>query len=334
MEETRASPLEEILGEIQNHARIHKNVPLSKHSQWRVGGAANIIIEPDSADSVQPIIHIFHKHRLRYLILGSTSNLLFDDDGLQCPAILIGRNLNRITVEGTQVCAEAGVWVPRFAKKVADHGLSGAEHTAGIPGTLGGLICMNGGSQRKGISDHLTEVTYLSSNGDLQTKRKDECNFSYRQSSFQNTGDIILSAKFEFQNTANPSQIKKEMLGILSSRRKKFPRKLPNCGSVFVSNPAMYEEIGPPGAAIEGCGLKGTTKGGAQISPLHANFIVNNGNATASDILYLIHLIRTTVLQKTGYEMPTEVRYVSKNGEISPAHVEAASRAASATQGV
>ena len=182
---------------------------------------------------------------------------------------------------------------------------------------------MNGGSQRKGIGDHIKTVRTLTADGREKLYSRDDCQFRYRASIFQRINEIITEATFEFKK-GDPRTIRRELLGILRSRKNKFPQKLPNCGSVFVSDPSMYDQYGPPGKVIEACGLKGTKQGGAQISPLHANFIVNNGSATAYDILHLINLIRTRVHQSTGYQMQSEAIYVGPTGKLEPAHEKAA----------
>jgi UDP-N-acetylmuramate dehydrogenase len=301
---------------------VAENVSLSALSRWKVGGIARCIVTPNSATQVAAIIKLMTSSGLPYIVLGSTSNLLFADEGLNVLAIQIGQKFSTVTVTNASVTCESGAWVPGFAKTLMHHSLTGAEHIAGIPGTIGGLICMNGGSQRKGIGEHIDYVDTVTAAGEAKRYTKDECHFAYRTSVFQDSKDIIIGAQFTLSQGERAS-IRQEMLGILSSRRKKFPQKHPNCGSVFVSNPAMYADYGPPGAVIEQCGLKGKTKGGACISPLHANFIVNTGNATAKDILYLIHLARISVIKKTGYDMPAEARYISSTGKVIPAHIKA-----------
>ncbi|WP_339722097.1 UDP-N-acetylmuramate dehydrogenase [uncultured Paraglaciecola sp.] len=301
---------------------VAENVALCVLSRWKVGGVAKCIVSPRSATQIASIIKLMTSRNLPYIVLGSTSNLLFDDEGLDVLAIQIGQKFSSVQVDNTIVTCQSGTWVPGFAKTLMHHSLTGVEHIAGIPGTIGGLICMNGGSQRKGIGEHINYVDTITSTGDTKRYSKEECKFSYRTSTFQDSDDIIVGAQFTLAQ-GKRTAIRQEMLGILSSRRKKFPQKHPNCGSVFVSNPAMYEDYGPPGAVIEQCNLKGVSRGGACISPLHANFIVNNHNASAADILYLIYLARETVRQKTGYEMPAEARYISANGAIIPAHIKA-----------
>lgn len=317
-----ASIIEDLIALCPNG--VHQNISLAKVSRWKVGGVAKCIVSPSSIEQISQVVKYLTDRQLPYLVIGSTTNLLFSDQGLSVVAIHLGSKLVDYRFQGHSVWCQSGIWVPRFARVVALNNLSGIEHTAGIPGTLGGLICMNGGSQRRGIGENIQHVDTVSKDGEIKKYTQAECGFAYRSSIFQNLDEIIVSATFNFAE-GQYSDIRKVMLGILRSRRKKFPQKLPNCGSVFVSNPAMYEDYGPPGAVIEKCNLKGTIKGGARISPLHANFIVNNGNATAEDILYLIHLARTSVLDETGYDMPAEARYISSSGKTIPAHIKAAS---------
>ena len=193
--------------------------------------------------------------------------------------------------------------------------LTGAEHTCGIPGTLGGLVCMNGGSQRKGIGSNVLRVESVDANGRLVERTAEECDFAYRQSVYQNNDEVITTVDLQFES-GDRGLIRHEMLEILSSRRSKFPRKQPNCGSVFKSNPAMYAEIGPPGSVIEQVGLKGKRVGGALVSPGHANFIVNTGFATARDVLTLTRAISDSVAENKGFRMEAEVYFVSPLGAI------------------
>lgn len=304
-------------------AGVHTNVDLAQVSRWRIGGRAKVVVAPRSIAEVEQVMAFIHRHQLPYVILGSSSNLLFSDQGLDVLGLHLGNNLAAMGIDGTAVWSQCGMWVPGFARRLGRAGLTGAEHTCGIPGTLGGLLCMNGGSQRRGIGDSVVEVVTVTEQGEQKRYTREACGFAYRQSVFQSWREVIVSARFEFERAAEPGAIRRQMLAILRERRSKFPRKLPNCGSVFVSNPAMYADYGPPGAVIEQCGLKGLQRGGAIISPQHANFIINHDHATAEDVLGLIATIRKKVRERTGYDMPAEVRYVSPQGEIVPAHIQA-----------
>lgn len=180
---------------------------------------------------------------------------------------------------------------------------------------------MNGGSNRQSISGSLDTLALLGGDGQIKIVRASDLDFSYRTSPFQNGEWMIAEATFKL-TYGDVSRIRKQMISILSSRRQKFPRKLPSCGSVFVSDPKMYEVIGTPGHAIEKVGLKGVQFGNAQISPLHANFIVNLGGAKSAEVRALIRLARQKVFEATAFKMKCEVRYVSPEGRVLMAHEE------------
>lgn len=297
---------------------VMRNVDLSKLSRWRIGGNSDLFLEPSSPEELSRIVRWFDSNGIAPVVVGLTTNLLFDDAGLRAPCIQIGRRMSQVEVRRTTVVAQAGAWVPGLARTLMTAGLGGAEHTCGIPGALGGLICMNGGSQRKGIGSNLVTVQSVDRKGQVLSRTADECDFKYRESIFQRNGEIITSCVLAF-SSRDPDEIRAEMLKILTERRKKFPRKEPNCGSVFRSNPKMYAEIGPPGAAIERLGFKGYRIGDAMVSPKHANFIVNKGEAKARDVIRMIFEIRQAVQEATGYRMEAEACFVSSSGKIVPA---------------
>tara|TARA_R110001583_G_scaffold107231_1_gene255790 strand:- start:3087 stop:4064 length:978 start_codon:yes stop_codon:yes gene_type:complete len=295
--------------------------PLSNFSYWKIGGNAHVLVEPESVQQLQRAIQIINRFNdVPSMIVGDSSNLLFSDDGYQGVIIKIGNHLSKIEYTGSTVFCEAGVWVPELAYRSYRKGLSGIEHICGIPGRLGGLIYMNGGSNRRGILENVESVQLINKLGELETVEAKDLEHSYRTSPFQGDERIIAAATLKLEYSVR-SEVRNNMRKILSSRRKKFPRKLPNCGSVFLSNPKMYDIIGPPGFAIEKVGLKGVRSGAAQISELHANFIVNLGGAKSEDVIYLIALARKAVYKETGFKMDCEVRYVAEDGIISQAHV-------------
>ena len=292
---------------------ISVNVNLAKLSRWKVGGIARCIIEPSSINELKKLIIFFNKRKVHYIVIGETSNILFSDFGLKVPCIKIGTKLSGIEKKNNIVNVESGVWIPKLARTLMNMGLSGAEHICGIPGTFGGLIYMNGGSNRQSISESVITVTSITPKGDICIRKVDNCKFSYRNSIFQYSDDIIVSAELKFDHK-DKKLIRNDMLSILHTRKNKFPNKLPNCGSVFKSNPSMYEKVGAPGKIIEVLGFKGHCVGDAIISPLHANFIVNNGKASSSDIVALINLVKDSVLINTGYDMEVEIKFLSSNG--------------------
>ncbi len=307
-----------LLGELERLApgATTLDLPLSKISRWRIGGTADLVVSPRNLDELRRVRRWIHDRGLPSVIIGATSNLLFADEGLRAICLRIGPEFAGVRFDGGRIVAGPGVWVPGLARRCQQAGLTGVEHICGIPGTLGGLVCMNGGSQRKGIGDVVVSVSSVDAQGELRVRDRVGCGFAYRRSVFQENGEVVAEVVLELPPATDPLARHREMLSILRDRRRKFPQKQPNCGSVFVSNPAMYADYGPPGAIIEKLGFKGQREGAALVSPRHANFIVNEGDAAARDVIRLIRRIKTAVHRDTGYSMEIEARYVTPEGAV------------------
>jgi len=289
---------------------MSSGVGLAPYSWWEIGGIADYFTEVKGQLELEEVVSHLRSKQMPFCIIGQGTNLLFDDAGYRGCVIRIGNGLSGVTVNHDKIVVEAGCWVPRLALFAARHGMAGLEHTIGIPASLGGLICMNGGSQRKNIGELIESVTVLTPEGTLRTDSVSECEFGYRKSRYQRSGDIILSATLRFECMRPYEEQRIEMLRILRERNRKFPRKMPSCGSVFKSSPELYEAYGPPGKIIEDLGFKGQVKGRIQVSPAHANFIVNLGGGSSSDVLALVREIHAAVLAKTGISMQPEFLYV------------------------
>lgn len=303
----------------KNVGDIYLREPLSKHSSWRIGGPADVLIEPYTIQQIIEIIQYADLMKIPTVIIGNGTNLLFCDEGFRGIIIKMGKNFSKYTIKGKSACAEAGIWTPKFAKILSDNGLSGLEHVIGIPGTLGGLVFMNGGSGGKCIGDIVKKIWVIDKNFNLISFSKEECAFSYRKSVFQDSGYIICKVELECE-TGEKEIIKSEIKNILDNRKNKFPLNYPNCGSVFLSNPIVNDIFAPPGKLIEKAGLKGYQIGGAQISEKHANFIINLGNATAKDVVSIVQYIRKIVYQRYGLCLESEVKYVGEMGSLRSLH--------------
>ncbi|WP_303721271.1 UDP-N-acetylmuramate dehydrogenase [Malonomonas rubra] len=302
--------------------KITENAPLAKHNSWKIGGSADLFVEPESVAQVATVVKLVKEYQVPLVVIGQGTNLLFDDAGVRGVVMKIGAALGSIRIEGQKIIAGGGTWVPQLARLSMRAGLTGLEHTVGIPGTLGGLVMMNGGSQRKGIGENIVRVTIVDAQGEVRHLNREDCAFSYRHSDLQGTGCVVVEAELECPQ-GDLDEVRREMIDDLRMRRQKFPRKLPNCGSVFLSTAEMHASVGPPGKIIEDAGLKGTRVGQAEVSRQHANFIVNQGGASSADVLALIELIRKTVHQQIGFELECEVRYVSPEAVLKPAHLQA-----------
>jgi UDP-N-acetylmuramate dehydrogenase len=293
--------------------------PLSDHNSWQIGGPVDLLIEPGSAEQVAAVVRFVNQFRIPLVVIGQGTNLLFDDAGLRGVVLKLGENFSAISIEGNRIIAESGAWVPGLARRAMRAGLSGLEHIIGIPGTIGGLVLMNGGSHRQGIGENVRRVEVVNPDGTIAWLDQADCCFAYRSSALQGTGAVVVGVELCCL-PEKVAKIRQQMLMDLRERRRKFPRKLPNCGSVFLSTATMHATVGPPGRIIEEAGLKGTRIGQAEVSRQHANFIVNRGGATSSEILALIRHIRDEVKSQIGFDLQCEVRYVSPEGRVLPAH--------------
>jgi len=297
---------------------VRRDEPLRPHSTWRIGGPADLWIEPHGADHVVNFIRAVRADPVPFVVVGYGSNLLFDDAGLRGAVLMCGRRMARFSIDGATVWAQAGVTVPRLALSAGRAGLTGLEHTIGIPGTLGGLVAMNGGSKRRSIGEVVRTVTVVTRDARTEVLPAEACGFGYRTSRFQGGGETIVEVTLELA-PGDRETIRRDMLDVLRSRRAKFPRREPNCGSVFKSEGDMYERFGPPGKVIEDAGCKGWREGDARVSLKHANFIVNLGGASSADVLRLIRRVREAAHARTGLWMPCEVKYVSPAGRVMSA---------------
>ena len=300
----------------------HFNAPLAQHNSWKIGGPADLLIEPENTQQVADIVRFARDRQIPLVVIGQGTNLLFDDAGVRGIVLKIGAQMADIKIDGQKILAEGGAWVPQLTRLSMRAGLTGLEHCIGIPGTVGGLVIMNGGSQRKGIGENIKRVWVVTADGEEQVLSRTDCAFAYRQSALQGTGAVVVKAELEC-STGDIAEIRREMVCDLRNRRQKFPRKQPNCGSVFLSTAEMHASVGPPGKIIEDAGLKGMRIGAAEVSEQHANFIVNLGGATSADVLSLIKQIREKIRTEIGFDLDCEVRYVSPAGQISPAHKQA-----------
>ena len=294
--------------------------PLADYCTWRIGGPADLLVEPQDIAQIQRLRRFAYQHALPCVVIGQGSNLLFSDAGVRGIVLRLGQRFARLQIEGERIAAAAGVWVPGLARKAQQAGLTGLEHIVGIPGTIGGLVLMNGGSHRQCIGDLVERVSLVSREGEIQELTPAECDFSYRHSALQGSGGVIVAVELRCPR-GDRGEIRQAMLADLRERRGKFPLRLPNCGSVFLSTAAMHASVGPPGRIIEECGLKGLRVGKAEVSRRHANFIVNCGGASACDVVTLIAAIRAQVRNAIGFELDCEVRYVTPEGKIVPAHL-------------
>jgi UDP-N-acetylmuramate dehydrogenase len=262
--------------------------------------------EPSDRETLVDLAQWAHRQHLPLRLIGAGSNLLVSDDGLT-GLTLCNRRLQGSVIDAASgwVEAQAGEPIPTLARRAARAGLSGLEWAVGIPGTVGGAAVMNAGAQGGCTAEWLQEVTVLdpASGGDPFVLQASDLDFAYRHSRLQEEPLLVLAARFRLSPGHDPGEISRRTSANLSSRTSSQPYQQPSCGSVF-RNPEPLKA----GQLIEQLGLKGSVVGGAMVSPIHANFIVNTGGATAGDIDQLIALVQERVLAAHGIALHTEVK--------------------------
>ena len=282
-----------------------QNIPLAEFTTWRVGGPATWIIEPESVDEVLAALQWAKANGQPCQVIGAGSNLLIHDNGLP------GLTLSLRRLQGAELDSNSGVIealagepIPTLARRAARAGLKGLAWAVGIPGTVGGAAVMNAGAQGGCTADWLEAVRVVPiQGGESFELKRDQLEFDYRHSRLQQENLLVLSARFRLEPGHNPQELRRETNSNLSHRTSTQPYTLPSCGSVF-RNPEPLKA----GRLIQELGLKGERVGGAEVSSVHANFIVNTGNATAVDINQLIELVQDRVEQRHAVRLHPEVK--------------------------
>ncbi len=296
-----------LLHSLQEKVRLDE--PMRKHTSFRIGGPADALIIPHGEDELKRIVEFARHNTIPVTIVGSGTNLLVSDDGIPGIVIKVAGCLDNVTFSGREVSAGAGCSLARLSNLAADYGLAGIEFAVGIPGALGGAVTLNAGARGASIGDLVRRIRVIDFKGEPAELTGDDVRFGYRKSEVKSRNVIVLSAVLELE-PGNTAEIKGEMREYLRQRRMKQPLGLPSAGSIF-KNPKDDHA----GRLIEECGCKGMRVGDAQVSGLHANFIVNKGNATAQDVLRLMSKIREAVLVKYGIELEPEIHIMGKGME-------------------
>ena len=280
--------------------------PMYKHTTYKVGGPARIYLKVKDVDSLIKTIKYCGKHRVKYLVIGRGSNLLFSDREYEGLIISLNECFNEIKVNGSTMIAQAGVPMISLSYQAAKIGLSGFEFMGGIPGSIGGGIYMNAGAYKYDLASVVKTVTLLNEKHEVVTFNNEQMDFSYRHSICQDNRKLIV-VEVTFELTAkSPDEIKAVLDKRKERRMSSQPWNMPSAGSVF-RNP----QDKPAWQYIDECGLRGYEIGGAQVSPKHSNFIVNNGYASAKDIYDLIMLVQEKVNEKFGVKLRREVGLIN-----------------------
>lgn len=280
--------------------------PMSRHVSWRAGGVAQRLYRPaDLADLQQFLRQTPANEAL--IAVGLGSNLLVRDGGYRGTVLQMVGALTELRMDGELIYAQAGVPGAKLARFAASNNLCGAEFFVGIPGTLGGMLAMNAGCYGGETWQKVQRVQVLTRSGELLERKPQEYEIGYRHVVLNEASEEFFVGAWLKLEAGDVEKARMDIKALMEKRSASQPLQLPNAGSVF-RNP----EGGHAAKLIEGCGLKGRRIGGAEVSQKHANFIVNTGSATASDIENLIKEVQATVLQQTSIELHPEVRIVGE----------------------
>ena len=287
--------------------RVRFDVPMSRHTSLRIGGAADAVVEPTNAHEIAALLGACRRHGLPHTILGNGFNTLVLDGGIEGVVFLMKKLRQLEERPGGSLRAGAGVSHASLMKLCSEKGLAGLEFGAGIPGTIGGWVAMNAGIGPREAKDVVLNVEVVSPTGRKRSHiGRDTLQFSYRALRGLAPGSVIVSALLAVE-LADPEVVKEEVKRMLDKRAGSQPLDVPSCGSVFKNPTGDFA-----GRLIEEAGLKGTVHGGAQISPVHANFIANTGGAKATDVLALIREAQKIVKQRSGIDLQPEVRILGR----------------------
>jgi len=287
--------------------RLFFDEPMSRYTTLRVGGEADLLAYPQNVEEVTGLVLFAKRRKLPCLALGAGSNLIVRDKGLRGIVLCLVEGFNSFKWEGpTGLYAEAGVGMPRLVEVAAEGGREGLEGLVGVPGNLGGALMMNAGTREGEIGAVVHSVTFVDRDGRLLTWPKEKIGFAYRESGFPK-GTVILSARLDL-TPSSPEKVREKIDRLREKRIKTQPLNVPNVGSIFKNPKGGYAA-----AYIEEAGLKDVRVGKARISPRHANFIVNEGGATAREILSLIGLVKDKVKEKFGVSLELEAKVVGED---------------------
>ncbi|WP_203248176.1 UDP-N-acetylmuramate dehydrogenase [Sporosarcina beigongshangi] len=279
--------------------------PLCKYTMTKLGGAADLLVIPATIEETAVTVRYAHEREIPLLLLGNGSNMVVRDGGVRGIVLHLAK-LNAIQIEGKHVHAEAGALIIDVSKRAAASTLTGIEFACGIPGSIGGAMAMNAGAYGGEIKDIIVQATVLTRSGQQLVLSKEELELGYRQSIIAKEGYYVLSADFQLAE-GEQEAIDAKVADLTFQRESKQPLEYPSAGSVFKRPPGYFA-----GKLIQDCGLQGKGHGGAEVSLKHAGFIINKNNATASDYIQTIDMVKVEVKKKFDVDLELEVKIVGE----------------------
>ena len=282
------------------------DVPMTRHTSLRIGGRADALATPGSREQIEALLGLCAEHGLPHWTIGAGFNCLVSDVGIDGVVIKLSGLRALEPRSDTAVFAEAGVTHASLTRFCVEHGLSGLEFGAGIPGVVGGWIPMNAGIGTREVKDVVRSIEVVEPGTGARIVPRDALDFQYRALSGLTPGAVIVAALFEV-TPSSPETVRAQVDRLLAQRADSQPLNVPSCGSVFKNPEGDFA-----GRLIDAAGLKGRRVGGAQISEVHANFIANAGGATADDVRRLMELAQGAVEKETGIRLEPEVRLIGR----------------------
>lgn len=284
---------------------VLQNEPMSKHTTFRIGGNADVFVTPNTTESLEAIISYVTNNNIPYYVIGNGSNLLVKDNGFRGVIIQLYKKFANIVVNDNVITAQAGALLSTVAKTALNNSLTGMECLSGIPGTIGGAVCMNAGAYGGEMKDIVVKTKVIH-NGKIETISNNDSDFGYRKSKIMSENMIVVETVLSLKK-GNKEEIQSKMSDLLTQRNSKQPVELPSAGSTF-KRPEGYFAA----KLIDDSGLRGYSVGKAQVSPKHCGFVVNNGGATAKDVLTLMHNVSSVVEDNFGVKLEPEVRIIGE----------------------
>lgn len=291
----------------KNGFEIKENESMSKHTTFKIGGNAQVLIKVTNNEGLIDILRKCNESEIPVFILGKGSNLLVSDNGIDGIVIKLDGVFSQIKqIDEETVCCGAGVSLAKLCSYACEHGLSGLEFAWGIPGSVGGAVYMNAGAYGGEMKDVIESCTHIDTNNTAGTLNAEKMDLSYRHSVYAENNYIITSVTVKLKKDSSV-EIRNRMNDYMNRRKEKQPVEFPSAGSVF-KRPEGYFA----GALIQEANLKGKQIGGAQVSEKHSGFIINKGNATCNDVLELVKYIQERVKENSGIELECEIKPIGK----------------------
>jgi len=281
--------------------KVELNHPVAPYTTYHLGGVVAAFVEPQTAEDLSELLRCLNHARVPYLMLGGGSNVLFADEGYPGVVIRLGRGFQGIHIEGDRIRVKAATPLVKVLARSREAGLGGVEFFAGIPGTIGGAVVGNAGAKKAWIGPTVEELTIVTPRGEVKSLKKADYTFGYRQSNLKMSGNVLVETVLRLKKEPKES-IEKKVKEYFKVRRGKQPRVEKNAGSVFKNPEGNFA-----GRLTETVGLKGFKIGGARVSEIHANFIINEGDATSHDVAAVMREIQKRVWEQYQIRLEPEI---------------------------